>query len=130
MVLGIESAKGKGCQLPTLRSLVQERVVVDESTGRLLTDSTWTYKIPTAICIPQQLNVAFLKVVKPAATGCCMPHCVGSFHTALSLHTHELSGMLLLLLGLLLYMSLTQTAAILRIRFETGMRLPSPSLGS
>ena len=46
-----------GCGL-----MVQEQVIIDENTGRLLTDGTWTYKIPTAACIPRQLNVEFLKV--------------------------------------------------------------------
>ena len=46
-----------GCGMMT-----QEQVLVDEANGRLLSDSTWTYKIPTAACIPRQLNVEFLKV--------------------------------------------------------------------
>lgn len=37
-----------------------EEVVVDPSSGRLLTDSTWTYKIPTPDLIPQQFTVSFL----------------------------------------------------------------------
>ena len=32
------------------------------NTGALLSDGTWTYKIPTAACIPRRLNVTFLKV--------------------------------------------------------------------
>ena len=42
--------------------MVQEHVIIDSTTGQLLTDGTWTYKIPTAACIPRQLNVEFLKV--------------------------------------------------------------------
>ena len=41
----------------------QEEVVYDADTGALLSDGTWTYKIPTAACIPRRLNVTFLKVV-------------------------------------------------------------------
>ena len=40
----------------------QEEVVYDSQTGALLSDGTWTYKIPTAACIPRRLNVTFLKV--------------------------------------------------------------------
>ena len=40
----------------------QEEVVYDPDTGALLSDGTWTYKIPTAACIPRRLNVTFLKV--------------------------------------------------------------------
>ena len=40
----------------------QEEVVYDAETGHLLSDGTWTYKIPTAACIPRKLNVAFLRV--------------------------------------------------------------------
>ena len=49
-----------GCGL-----MVQEQVIIDSATGKLLTDGTWTYKIPTAACIPRQLNVEFLKVPHP-----------------------------------------------------------------
>ena len=38
-----------------------EEVVVDEASGRLLTDSTWTYKIPTPDLTPQQFVVSFLE---------------------------------------------------------------------
>ena len=41
----------------------QEEVVYDAQTGALLSDGTWTYKIPTAACIPRRLNVTFLKVI-------------------------------------------------------------------
>ena len=43
-----------------------EEVIIDSDTGRLVTDGTWEYKIPAASCIPQQLNVTFLK-----ARRCC-----------------------------------------------------------
>ena len=39
-----------------------EETMVDPDSGRLITDGTWEYKIPAASCIPQQLNVTFLKV--------------------------------------------------------------------
>lgn len=52
----------EGAFIMGLGMMAQEQVIIDENTGKLMTDSTWNYKIPTAICIPQQLNVAFLKV--------------------------------------------------------------------
>ena len=39
-----------------------EEVVVHPETGQLLTDSTWSYKIPMTDIIPQQFNVHFLEV--------------------------------------------------------------------
>ncbi len=42
-----------------------EEVIIDSDTGRLVTDGTWEYKIPAASCIPQQLNVTFLKAGQP-----------------------------------------------------------------
>jgi hypothetical protein len=50
------------------------QVVVDEATGRLLTDSTWSYKIPTPDLIPRRMNVHFLRVSQPAARPCLRPH--------------------------------------------------------
>ncbi|DBA80138.1 TPA: hypothetical protein ACH3X2_007614 [Trebouxia sp. C0005] len=38
-----------------------EEVLIDPKTGKLLSDSTWTYKIPTAADIPRNFNVTFLK---------------------------------------------------------------------
>ena len=38
-----------------------EEVLFEPGTGKLLSDSTWTYKIPTAADIPRQFNVTFLK---------------------------------------------------------------------
>ena len=38
-----------------------EEILVQPVTGKLLSDSTWTYKIPTAADIPRQFNVTFLK---------------------------------------------------------------------
>lgn len=38
-----------------------EEILVQPLTGKLLSDSTWTYKIPTAADIPRQFNVTFLK---------------------------------------------------------------------
>ena len=37
----------------------------DTATGKLVSDGTWTYKIPSAACIPQKMNVEFLKVGCP-----------------------------------------------------------------
>ena len=39
-----------------------EQVDYDSKTGKLVQDSTWTYKIPSATCVPHQFNVAFLEV--------------------------------------------------------------------
>ena len=58
--------------------MVQEQVIIDEQTGALQTDGTWTYKIPTAACIPRQLNVEFLK----ARAGTVLAY--GCFCTSLS----------------------------------------------
>ena len=38
-----------------------EEILVEPQTGKLLSDSTWTYKIPTAADIPRCFNVTFLK---------------------------------------------------------------------
>lgn len=38
-----------------------EEILVQPQTGKLLSDSTWTYKIPTAADIPRRFNVTFLK---------------------------------------------------------------------
>lgn len=38
-----------------------EEILVEPETGKLLSDSTWTYKIPTAADIPRNFNVTFLK---------------------------------------------------------------------
>lgn len=53
----------EGAFIMGMGMMAQEQVIVDTTTGRLLTDGTWTYKIPTVACIPQQFNVAFLKVL-------------------------------------------------------------------
>ncbi len=47
-----------------LGMMTTEEVVIDPQSGRLLTDSTWTYKIPTAPCVPAEFNVSFLKVTR------------------------------------------------------------------
>ena len=39
-----------------------EQVDNDSKNGKLVQDSTWTYKIPSATCVPQHFNVAFLEV--------------------------------------------------------------------
>ncbi|CAI7886331.1 unnamed protein product [Closterium sp. NIES-53] len=38
-----------------------EEVVVDEASGRLLTDGTWSYKVPSFDTTPRQLNVSLLQ---------------------------------------------------------------------
>ena len=53
-----------------------EEVIIDSDTGRLVTDGTWEYKIPAASCIPQQLNVTFLKAcVLHVFASCPHEHC-------------------------------------------------------
>ena len=42
--------------------MMQEHVMIDEETGRLISDGTWEYKIPAAGDIPRQFNITFLKV--------------------------------------------------------------------
>lgn len=56
MTLQIEGAFVMGLGLCT-----SEEVLIEPGTGKLLSDSTWTYKIPTAVDIPRQFNVTFLK---------------------------------------------------------------------
>ena len=46
--------------------MTSEHVVVNPESGRLLTDGTWTYKPPTAACIPQQMYISFLEVSIPS----------------------------------------------------------------
>lgn len=41
--------------------MLREEHIVDGESGALLTDGTWEYKPPSAMCTPQQFNVAFLK---------------------------------------------------------------------
>ena len=43
-----------------LGAMLCEEVVVHPSSGKLLSDSTWTYKIPTPDLIPQHFTVSFL----------------------------------------------------------------------
>ncbi len=54
--LQIEGAFIMGMGLCTM-----EEVLIDPNSGKLLSDSTWTYKIPTAADIPRNFNVTFLK---------------------------------------------------------------------
>jgi xanthine dehydrogenase molybdopterin-binding subunit B len=48
-----------------------EEVMVDADSGRLITDGTWEYKVPAASCIPQQLNITFLKARSVTAFYSC-----------------------------------------------------------
>jgi xanthine dehydrogenase molybdopterin-binding subunit B len=41
--------------------MLTEDVKVDTSTGRLVADSTWTYKVPSAETIPREFHVHLLK---------------------------------------------------------------------
>lgn len=54
--------KVEGAFIQGLGMMTSEHVLVDDSTGKLITDSTWNYKPPTAACIPQQMFIDFLKV--------------------------------------------------------------------
>ena len=56
------AAQVEGAFVMGIGVLGTEQVDYDSKTGKLIQDSTWTYKIPSATCVPQQLNVAFLKV--------------------------------------------------------------------
>ena len=56
LALQIEGAFVMGLGLCT-----SEEVLIEAGTGKLLSDSTWTYKIPTAADTPRQFNVTFLK---------------------------------------------------------------------
>ena len=56
VVLQIEGAFVMGMGLCTM-----EEILIEPKTGKLLSDSTWTYKIPTAADIPRHFNVTFLK---------------------------------------------------------------------
>ncbi len=58
----VAEAQVEGAFVMGMGLQTQEEVVVDPETGHLLSDGTWTYKIPTAACIPRKLNIAFLKV--------------------------------------------------------------------
>ncbi len=53
----------EGAFIQGLGYLTSEEVVYDWETGKLISDGTWTYKIPSAACIPQKMNVEFLKVL-------------------------------------------------------------------
>ena len=59
---GAGPAQVEGAFVMGMGLQTQEEVVYDPDTGSLLSDGTWTYKIPTAACIPRRLNVTFLKV--------------------------------------------------------------------
>lgn len=56
------TAQVEGAFVMGIGVLGTEQVDYDSKTGKLIQDSTWTYKIPSATCVPQQLNVAFLEV--------------------------------------------------------------------
>jgi indole-3-acetaldehyde oxidase len=52
----------EGAFVMGLGLMKSEAVEVDAESGHLVSDSTWSYKIPTAACIPRTFNVTFLKV--------------------------------------------------------------------
>lgn len=52
----------EGAFIQGLGYLTSEEVRYDETTGHLLTNGTWKYKPPAASCIPQEMNIEFLKV--------------------------------------------------------------------
>ena len=51
----------EGGYVQGLGMMLTEDVKTDTETGKLLADSTWTYKVPSAETIPRQLNVYLLK---------------------------------------------------------------------
>lgn len=57
---GIDLGQVEGAFVMGLGVMISEDVVVDESTGELLSGSTWKYKIPTPDLIPQSFTVQFL----------------------------------------------------------------------
>eukprot|EP00775_Hariotina_reticulata_P011870 gene11870-12014_t len=58
---GIDLGQVEGAFVMGLGAMLSEDVAVDESSGRLLSDSTWRYKIPTIDLIPQEFVVSFLE---------------------------------------------------------------------
>ena len=64
----------EGAFIQGLGLFTSEEVITDENTGRLITDSTWEYKIPAATCIPRQFNATFLKVRAALAAACDRLH--------------------------------------------------------
>ncbi|EIE21740.1 molybdenum cofactor-binding domain-containing protein [Coccomyxa subellipsoidea C-169] len=51
----------EGAFIMGLGFFTSEEVMADSSTGKLLSDGTWEYKIPAATCIPRQFNATFIK---------------------------------------------------------------------
>ncbi|KAK9807521.1 hypothetical protein WJX72_001412 [[Myrmecia] bisecta] len=58
---GVDIGQVEGAFMMGLGMCTTEDVVWDSRTGRLLSDSTWTYKIPAANDLPHELNVTFLE---------------------------------------------------------------------
>ncbi len=54
-------AQVEGAFIMGLGFFTSEEVMADSSTGKLLSDGTWEYKIPAATCIPRQFNATFIK---------------------------------------------------------------------
>ncbi|KAK9864227.1 hypothetical protein WJX84_007048 [Apatococcus fuscideae] len=72
----IDVGQVEGAFVMGIGVLATEEVEYDSQTGKLLQDSTWNYKIPSATCVPQQLNVAFLEN-SPNPLGVLSSKCVG-----------------------------------------------------
>eukprot|EP00879_Flechtneria_rotunda_P018563 GHRR01019478.1.p1 GENE.GHRR01019478.1~~GHRR01019478.1.p1 ORF type:complete len:318 (+),score=110.67 GHRR01019478.1:1229-2182(+) len=56
----IDLGQVEGAFVMGLGVVLSEEVTVDDTTGQHLSNSTWTYKIPTPDLIPQQFSVSFL----------------------------------------------------------------------
>lgn len=57
---GIDMGQIEGAFVMGLGVMLSEEVVFNESSGQLLSGSTWSYKIPTPDLIPQRFTVSFL----------------------------------------------------------------------
>jgi len=57
----IDIGQCEGAFIMGVGHLLREQEVVDASTGRLISDNTWGYKVPLACDIPLQFHVDFLQ---------------------------------------------------------------------
>eukprot|EP01025_Chloroclados_australasicus_P045478 TRINITY_DN4979_c0_g1_i3.p3 TRINITY_DN4979_c0_g1~~TRINITY_DN4979_c0_g1_i3.p3 ORF type:complete len:138 (-),score=9.99 TRINITY_DN4979_c0_g1_i3:366-779(-) len=51
----------EGAFIMGLGAMLSEEVNVNDQTGKLCSNNTWTYNIPSSQCIPQEFNVHILK---------------------------------------------------------------------
>jgi len=57
----IDIGQAEGCFAFGIGFMLQEEVLIDDSTGELISNGTWEYKPPLAINIPKELNIELLK---------------------------------------------------------------------